>query len=336
MSRPHEIECMALDSYRPQYTPYRSYTGDKLLDDIIDCSQHGEPVRLNSALLAHMIRGKVISVKENSLNSPNQSIDDYIWLARKRKVKDVKIKNKELTIIFEEDGDDTNDYKNEIKIEQSTSAESWYIAGTDGDGICWASYYILVQTCNSLFYVSVLHSKLKSVPGLPNLWVTKEGGQIFKVDASNHKNCLPLRQGLIGSNRNYLAVSIDDVDRRTVDYRVHRLICLAWNGNPYNYPEVNHIDENTFNNDASNLEFCSKYYNLKYFQVCRAIKNAPQLFAYKEDYPLIHETVNNIVNTVCRSKAERQEIEDKYIADLIARLEKKYDNELLTPDTFTF
>lgn len=75
----HEIERIALDSYQPQYTPYRSYTGDKLLDDIIDCSQHGEPVRLNMALLAHMIRGRIISVKQNSINNPNQSINGYLW-----------------------------------------------------------------------------------------------------------------------------------------------------------------------------------------------------------------------------------------------------------------
>ena len=337
----NRIEQFALSEFQPQYTPYRSYTGDKLLDDIIDCSQHGEPVKLNSALVAHMIRDKVISVKQNSKNSPNQSIDDYIWLARKRKVEDVILdrQNKAITIIFEEEnGDDYND-KNEIKIEQPTSAESWYIAVTDGDGICWASYYILLQTCHSLFYISVPHSKLASVPDFPNIWVSEKYGQVFKVDSSNIKNCLPLAQNLLGTKESggkYLCISIAGADGKTINPRVHRLVCYAWHHNPYCYSQVNHIDENRFNNDADNLEFCTPEYNLKYYQVCKAIKNAPQLFAYKEDYPLIRDTVNKIIYTNCRNKQEQKQLEQKYIQELIDTISKKYDGELLSADTFTF
>lgn len=339
MSRPHEIECMALDSYQPQYTPYRSYTGDKLLDDIIDCSQHGEPVKLNSALVAHMIRGKVISVKQNSKNSPNQSINDYIWLARKRKVEDIQINDRErFTIYFEDEGDEYHGY-NHISIRNPKNAVAWYVAGTDGDGVCLSFYYIYLQTCHDIFFISIPHSKLASVPDMPHLWVSEKYGQVFKVDSTNIKNCLPLAQNLLGTKEQggkYLCISIAGADGKTINPRVHRLVCYAWHHNPYCYSQVNHIDENRFNNDADNLEFCTPEYNLKYYQVCKAIKNAPQLFMYQEDYSLIRDTVNKIIYTHCRDKKEQKELEQKYIADLIAQLEKKYDGELLSADTFTF
>lgn len=46
--------------------------------------------------------------------------------------------------------------------------------------------------------------------------------------------------------------------------RVHRLVAIAFVPNPNNYPEVNHIDNDRTNNVASNLEWCTRQYNLDY------------------------------------------------------------------------
>ena len=45
---------------------------------------------------------------------------------------------------------------------------------------------------------------------------------------------------------------------------LHRLVAQAFIPNPNNYPCVNHIDEDTSNNNASNLEWCTWKYNDNY------------------------------------------------------------------------
>ena len=47
-------------------------------------------------------------------------------------------------------------------------------------------------------------------------------------------------------------------------YRVHRLAAKAFIPNPYNYPMINHKDENKRNNHIDNLEWCDAKYNANY------------------------------------------------------------------------
>lgn len=48
------------------------------------------------------------------------------------------------------------------------------------------------------------------------------------------------------------------------DILTHRLVADCFCPNPSNYPEVNHIDGNKKNNDASNLEWCTRSMNMKH------------------------------------------------------------------------
>jgi hypothetical protein len=45
---------------------------------------------------------------------------------------------------------------------------------------------------------------------------------------------------------------------------VHRLVAMYFIKNPNNYQQVNHIDENKFNNIASNLEWITHRENIRY------------------------------------------------------------------------
>ena len=65
-----------------------------------------------------------------------------------------------------------------------------------------------------------------------------------------------------GINQGYVMYDLfKDNKRKTV--RLHRLVAEAFIPNPENKPEVNHIDHNTDNNYADNLEWVTKFENYK-------------------------------------------------------------------------
>ena len=45
---------------------------------------------------------------------------------------------------------------------------------------------------------------------------------------------------------------------------VHRIVAIAFLDNPEGHREINHIDEDPTNNNVSNLEWCSRAYNMNY------------------------------------------------------------------------
>lgn len=62
----------------------------------------------------------------------------------------------------------------------------------------------------------------------------------------------------------YYMVNLKDENGNWVMKYVHILVATAFKPNPYNLPEVNHIDEDKTNNCADNLEWCSRQYNNSY------------------------------------------------------------------------
>ena len=53
-------------------------------------------------------------------------------------------------------------------------------------------------------------------------------------------------------------------DGKRKNCRVNRLVAIAFCENPHGFKEVNHIDEDKTNNNADNLEWCSRSYNCNY------------------------------------------------------------------------
>ena len=62
----------------------------------------------------------------------------------------------------------------------------------------------------------------------------------------------------------YLRVGLYDKNLKWSCKKVHRLVAEAFISNPSNLEYVNHKDEDKSNNDASNLEWCTRHYNNSY------------------------------------------------------------------------
>lgn len=83
-------------------------------------------------------------------------------------------------------------------------------------------------------------------------------------DLSNIRNKKTKRLIKQFKNRNgYVIVRIYK-DGVGVTRTVHRLVAKTFIPNPENLPEVNHKDENKSNNVVSNLEWCTRKYNIYY------------------------------------------------------------------------
>lgn len=66
------------------------------------------------------------------------------------------------------------------------------------------------------------------------------------------------------TRNNYLRVSLSK-DGKTQHMLVHRLVAYAFIPNDDLFKtDINHIDENTMNNNVNNLEWCDKVYNNNY------------------------------------------------------------------------
>lgn len=94
----------------------------------------------------------------------------------------------------------------------------------------------------------------KVIPQYPN-YMVNERGDVFSLHSK--KVLCPSK-----SSGYYKVILVKDGSRHNL--LVHRLVADAFVENPYNLPCVNHIDENKFNNKASNLEWCTYKYNNTY------------------------------------------------------------------------
>lgn len=100
--------------------------------------------------------------------------------------------------------------------------------------------------------------------------------------------------------KGYARVSLYD-EKKYKHFFIHRLIALNFIENPNNWPQVNHKDENPLNNHASNLEWCTRSYNVNYGT---AISRSREKVSIPVDqYSLFGEYINTYSSIVEAEKA---------------------------------
>lgn len=101
----------------------------------------------------------------------------------------------------------------------------------------------------------------KDISGYEGMYQISNRGRIKSFREWKRASC-PKEYFLKPSpnNRGYLNVTLYKSGTKK-KYLVHRLVAEAFIPNPQNLPHINHIDENTKNNAAENLEWCTPQYN---------------------------------------------------------------------------
>lgn len=66
------------------------------------------------------------------------------------------------------------------------------------------------------------------------------------------------------TNKKYLFVTLSDGHNHSRKFRTHRLVAKAFVPNPKSLNQVNHLDENSLNNKANNLDWVSAKQNINY------------------------------------------------------------------------
>ena len=98
----------------------------------------------------------------------------------------------------------------------------------------------------------------KDVVGYEGLY---EVSNLGRVKSKTRKNTILLKPS---ETKGYLFVFLCK-DKKVKRKSIHRLVANAFIENPYNYPIINHVNENKADNRVENLEWCSAKYNINYY-----------------------------------------------------------------------
>ena len=105
----------------------------------------------------------------------------------------------------------------------------------------------------------------EDVVGYEGFYKASNKGNVYSVERKDSRGnkCGGRTLSSAPHNSGYIQVGLSKIGIKINKY-IHRLVAEAFVPNPNNYLEVNHLDEDKTNNNAENLEWCTRKYNVNY------------------------------------------------------------------------
>lgn len=116
----------------------------------------------------------------------------------------------------------------------------------------------------------------KDVVGYEGIYQVSDDGRVKSLPRVRHNGRgiyqtkeRILRPGKRGKGDLLYQFVLRRMAKQFLHHSVHRLVAEAFLENPEMLPEVNHKDQDTLNNCANNLEWCTRKYNINYSKAKR-------------------------------------------------------------------
>lgn len=144
----------------------------------------------------------------------------------------------------------------------------------------------------------------KDIEGYEGLYQVSNKGRIKSlkriIDTTKYKKIVgeSIKKQFLGTN-GYMMTVLSKNGRKSPKM-IHRLVANAFIPNPQNLPQVNHKDENKLNNNADNLEWCSRKYNCQYGTRNKRVGDKQSKTVYM--YDLSNNLLDTFTSTVEASK----------------------------------
>ena len=98
----------------------------------------------------------------------------------------------------------------------------------------------------------------KDIPEYESLYQISSLGRVKSLKFGKERILKPIK-----NNKGYFVLNLLK-DGKPKNMKVHRLVAQAFLNNPFNLPQINHINEIKEDNRLENLEYCDNIYNSNY------------------------------------------------------------------------